>query len=173
MRRRTALAIALTAALVGASATPANAAAPTQKFSHLNPGGQPRLTEKVPVNIVFLGYERDEVNAAEFRAGLARTYEPVVRSRLSYGTTEKLGIKYTYDYRIRYANSSYENRFFKQLGRLATPAPRTAFQDAYNAQQENVLDVTQNHYIDGPSVERWLAFNPPAGVNTRRLHQDR
>ena len=160
--------IALTAALVGASATPANAAAPAPRFTHLNPGGQPRLTEKVPVNIVFVGYDRDQVDAAEFRAGLARRHEPVVRSRLWYDQVEKLGISYRYDYRISYTNAAYENRFFQQLGRLATPAPRTVFQDEYNAQENNVLDVGQNHYIDGPSVEKWLAFHPPAGVDTRQ-----
>jgi hypothetical protein len=91
-----------------------------------------------------------------------------VKSRLEYGVIDTLGIKYTYDYKVSYGSRSYEDKFFKQLGRLATPAPRTAFQDEYNAQESNVLDVAQNHYIDGPSVEKWLAYNPPAGVNTRQ-----
>jgi hypothetical protein len=168
MRRKTALVIALTAALLGASATPANAAAPTPAFTHLKPGGQPTLTEKIPVNIVFLGYDREQVNRSEFLSGLARTYEPTIKSRLWYGNVETLGIKYTYDYKLTYGNRSYEDKFFQQLGKLATPAPRTVYQDEYNAQESNVLDVGQNHYIDGPSVEKWLAYNPPAGVDTRR-----
>jgi hypothetical protein len=170
MKRSAALVIALTAALVGASATPAGAApaAAAITFRHLDPGGQPRLTERVPVNIVFLGYERDQVDRSEFLSGLARTYQPVVQSRLVYGVTERIGITYTYDYRVTYGSTSYENRFFRQLAELAEPAPRTAYQDAYNAQESNVTDVTDNHYIDGPSVEKWLAANPPSGVDTRR-----
>ena len=38
----------------------------------------------------------------------------------------------------------------------------------YNDQQHNVLEVTANHHIDGPTVERWLALHPPAGVDTRQ-----
>ncbi|GIE97407.1 hypothetical protein [Paractinoplanes rishiriensis] len=124
--------------------------------------------EKVPVNVVFVGYEQNQVGRTAFSAELARKYEPVVRSRLLYGVTEKLGITYTYDYRLKYADSAYENRFFKQLGKLAKPAPLTEFQQEYNDQATNVRDITDNHTIDAPSVEKWLAFNPPAGVDTRR-----
>jgi hypothetical protein len=160
--------MALTAALVGASATPASAAAPAPKFTNLAPGGQPVLTEKVPVNVVFIGYDREQVDRSTFLSGLARKYEPVVRSRLYYGETEKLGITYTYDYKVTYGNRSYEDKFFSQLGKLATPAPLTAYQAEYNAQEENVLDIPTNHFIDAPSVEKWLAYNPPSGVNTRQ-----
>ncbi|MEV4347413.1 hypothetical protein AB0J83_23400 [Actinoplanes sp. NPDC049596] len=165
MRRRSAFIILLTAALVGASATPAGAAAPAYGYQFLNPGGQPRLTEKVPVNIVFVGYEPDR---AAFEGQLARRYEPVVRSRLPYDVVEKLGITYTYDYKFKYTDKAYENRFFRQLGKLAKPAPLTEYQTAYNASPTNVRDVTDNHTIDAPSVEKWLALNPPSGVDTRR-----
>ena len=168
MRRRNTLVVLLVAALTVASATPASAASPAIKYHHLNPGGQPRLTEKVPVNVVFVGYEAGQVGKAGFTAELARKYEPVVRSRLSYGVTEKLGITYTYDYRVKYASRAYEDRFFAQLGRLAVPAPLTAYQQAYNDQEKNVLDITANHTIDAPSVEKWLAYHPPSGVDTRR-----
>ncbi|MDR7276863.1 hypothetical protein [Catenuloplanes atrovinosus] len=132
------------------------------------PGGQPKLVEKVPVNVVFLGYDRAEVDQTAFRAGLARTYEPEVTSRRWYGEQEKLGITYIYDYKISYADRGYEDRFFRKLSSLATPAPLTEYQAAYNDQERNVLDVTDNHYIDAPSVEKYLAFNPPHGVDTRR-----
>ncbi|MCA2213210.1 hypothetical protein [Jidongwangia harbinensis] len=168
MRRSAALVIALTAAVVGASATPASAAAPVPKFEVLNPGQPPVLTEKVPVNVVFLGYEPAQVGKSAFLSGLPRTYEPVDRYPEFYGRDAKLGIKYTYDYKITYGGSAYENRFFRRLGALAKPAPLTTFQQQYNDQQKNVLDVTSNHEIDGPSVEKWLALNPPAGVDTRR-----
>jgi hypothetical protein len=92
----------------------------------------------------------------------------VVRSRLFYGVTERPGISYTYDYDVTYASSGYEDRFFSALSRLARPAPLTAFQQAYNDQANNVLEVTDNHHIDAPTVERWLANHPPAGVDTSR-----
>ncbi|MFG1992957.1 hypothetical protein ACGFJ7_23550 [Actinoplanes sp. NPDC048988] len=165
MRRRSAFIVVLTAVLVGASATPAGAASPAYKYQFLNPGGQPRLTEKVPVNVVFVGYEPDR---GQFTQQLARKYEPVVRSRLPYGVTEKLGITYTYDYKLRYADKSYENRFFAQLTTMAKPAPLTEYQTAYNAQPKRTKTITKNHAIDAPSVEKWLALNPPPGVDTRR-----
>jgi hypothetical protein len=39
------------------------------------------LDEKVPVNFVFVGYERDDVDADKFLAGLPDRYKPIVRSR--------------------------------------------------------------------------------------------
>ncbi|HEX8344929.1 MAG TPA: hypothetical protein VF657_09320 [Actinoplanes sp.] len=168
MRPRFALIAVLTAALVGVTGNAAAAAAPAPSFASLKPGGQPKLAEKVPVNVVFVGYEPSQVGRPAFTSQLARTYEPVVRSRLNYGVTEKLGITYTYDYRLTYTDRAYENRFFGELGRLAKPAPLTQYQTAYNAQQSNVLDVRDNHTIDAPSVEKWLAFHPPSGVDTRR-----
>ncbi|MEV7628888.1 hypothetical protein [Actinoplanes sp. NPDC089786] len=168
MTRKVALITALIAAVVGASATPANAAAPAPTFTHLTPGGRPKLTETVPVNIVFLGYDTNDVDQAEFRSGLAKTYEPEVRSRQWYGEQEKLGITYTYDYKVQYADQAYQDKFFKRLKQLSTPAPLTVYQEEYNAQTKNVLDVTSNNYIDAPTVEKWLAYNPPRGVDTER-----
>jgi hypothetical protein len=168
MRRRSALVVLLIVVLTGTSATPAGAAAPTTGYHHLEPGGQPRLTETVPVNVVFLGYQPGQVDRSAYAAELAKKYEPVVRSRLYYGITEKLGITYTYDYHVKYADAAYENTFFGQLSDLATPAPLTAYQQAYNDQQNNVLDIDANYAIDAPSVEKWLAFHPPAGVDTAR-----
>ncbi|GAA0493507.1 hypothetical protein Ade02nite_21520 [Paractinoplanes deccanensis] len=168
MRRRSAFIVLLTAVLVGASATPAGAAPDTRKpykYQFLQPGGQPRLTETVPVNVVFVGYEPDR---KAFTGQLAKKYEPVVRSRLLYDVVEKLGITYTYDYHLTYADKAYENRFFGQLSRMAKPAPLTEYQTAYNAQPQRTRTVTNNHTIDAPSVEKWLALHPPSGVDTRR-----
>jgi hypothetical protein len=137
-------------------------------YRHLDPGGPARFREKVPVNLVFVGYERDQVRKQRFLAGLPSRYQPVNRNRLFYGVTERLGISYSYDYDVTYASSGYECRFFSTLSRLAEPAPLTELQQAYNDQQHNVLEVTDNHHIDAPTVERWLADHPPAGVDTRQ-----
>ncbi|MFC0626972.1 hypothetical protein [Kribbella deserti] len=162
--------VGVAVAVVAAGLVPATTAssAPPPPFRHLQPGGQPKLIEKLPVNVVFLGYGKGQVNPKAFSQGLPKKYEPVVRSRLAYGVTEKLGIRYDYDYRIKVADRSYENKFFAKLAKLAKPAPVNSFQQDYNDQNKNVRDVTSNHEIDAPTVEKWLALNPPAGVDTRR-----
>ena len=68
----------------------------------------------------------------------------------------------------RERSSGYEDRFFSTLSRLARPAPLTELQQAYNDQEHNVLEITDNHHIDAPTVERWLALHPPKGVDTSR-----
>src|SRR5690349_20774301 len=113
--------VAAIAVLVGASVGPAGSAAAAGKYGYLKPGGQPRLVEKVPVNVVFIGYEPQQVGKKAFLGELAGGYEPVVRSRLNYGVTEKLGITYKYDYKLTYADRKYEDRFFRQLTKLAKP----------------------------------------------------
>ena len=118
--------------------------------------------------MVFIGYERPDVRQVAFRKELPASYEPIVRSRAGYGIEEKLGITHRYRYNIRYADATYENRFFNELKRLSEPAPLTLDQENYNAQKDNVLNVRANHHIDAPSVEGWLARNAPEGVDTRR-----
>ena len=159
------LAIALIAGGISV-AQPAQGAPP--RFAHLDPGGQPRLAETVPVNVVLVGYDQKQVSPAGVRAGLPRAYEPVVRSRLAYGVEEKLGIRYRYDYRIRFAGARYEDRLFAELKRLSRRAALTAFQQEYNAQQNNRRDVTSNYEIPATAVEKWLALNAPDNLDTRR-----
>jgi hypothetical protein len=171
MRRRllVVLAVGAMVAAMAAGMSPASGAvAAAPRLRNLDPGGPARYREKVPVNLVFVGYGRDQVHKGKVLAGLPASSRPVVRSRLLYGITERLGIAYSYDYDVTYASSGYEDRFFSTLSRLAKPAPLTELQQQYNDQQHNVLDVTDNHYIDAPTVERWLALHPPAGVDTRR-----
>ena len=81
-----------------APASGANAAAP--RLRNLDPGGPARLSERVPVNLVFVGYGRDQVSEPRVLAGLPRSYKPLNRNRLFYGVTERLGIGYTYDYDV-------------------------------------------------------------------------
>ena len=141
--------------------------AQSPSFGHLNPGGLSDLPETVPVNVVFVGYG-SLVNQSSFLAALPGTYLPIVRSRFPYGVTEELGLRYTFSYQVTFTTAAWENGFFSALAGLATPAARTLFQDQYNEQIHNVLDVGQNHFIDAPSVEKWLIDNAPAGVDTRR-----
>jgi hypothetical protein len=167
MRRRLLAVLAVSAMVAAMAVGAAPASGAPRHFGNLDPGGPARYREEVPVNLVFVGYGRDQVHRRELLAGLPGGSRPVVRSRLLYGVTERLGISYRYDYDVTYASSRYERRFFSTLSRLARPAPLTTFQQQYNAQQHNVLEVTDNHYIDAPTVERWLARHPPSGVDTR------
>ena len=135
-------------------------------FSHLDPGGPADLAEEVSVNFVFLGYDEGDIDVDGFRAALPESYRPVVRSRLWYGIEEPLGIDYTYDYEVTFTGADYEDDFFGALAALAVDKPLTLFQSLYNAQANNVLDVSDNHWIDAPSVEQWLVDHPPSGVDT-------
>jgi hypothetical protein len=159
---------AMVAALAAGAAPASGASGTTARYRHLDPGGPAKLRERVPVNLVLVGYERDQVRKRRLLAGLPGRYRPLVSARLFYDVTDELGITYTYDYDVTYASRAYERRFFSTLSRLAEPAPLTEYQQRYNDQQNNVLEVTGNHQIDAPTVERWLASHPPAGVDTRR-----
>ena len=164
-------ALAGAALLVVAGAGSATAA---RGFTALDPGGPASFDEQVPVQFVFLGYEPSQVSAAQFLAELPSRYDAVVRSRLWYGVTEPVGLHYTYDFKTVYTDTSYENAFFGYLSSIAVTEKsvdgrdRTLFQDQYNAQTKNVLDVGTNYFIDAPSVEKWLYRNPPAGVDPNR-----
>jgi len=172
MRRSVWLAVCVLLFLTSLSATPRISSAPA--FAHLNPGGPANLSEVVPVQVVFVGYEPAQVNQAAFLAALPTQYKPVVRSRLWYGVTELVGIHYTFSYSVTYTNAAFENAFFTALGNMAQPEflvdgrTRTLFQDLYNAQTGNVLNVTDNYFIPAADVEKWLIDHAPGGVNTRR-----
>ena len=135
-------------------------------FDTLNPGGLTRLREQVPVNVVFVGYERGDVNQGAFLSRLPQEYRPQVRSRVFYGLPSDMGIRYGYDVDVTFTDGEFEDRFFGTLGRLSTPAPLTLYQQEYNAQRSNVLEVADNHFIDAPSVESWLIDHAPSQVDT-------
>jgi hypothetical protein len=154
---------AAVAALVGAPGALA-----TGGFSNLQPGvPSAGLSERVRVNVVFVGLKPGQIKTSEFVSGLPQHSKPIVRSRLFYGVTEELGIDYTYDYATTFTNSAWDASFFSALKGLAKPAARTAFQDLYN-DQAGTRDVGQNNFIDAPSVEKWLIDHAPAGVDTRK-----
>ena len=132
----------------------------------LQPGGLTRLEERVTVNVVFVGFDEDEAQWNKVRQGLLSRYEPVVISRGYYGITERLGLDYAYDYRPVYTSRSWEDGFFSYLSSIAVRKPLTEYQEAYN-EQAGKLDVTSNHWIDAPTVEKRLIDSAPAGVDTR------
>ena len=139
-------------------------------LSHLAPGKQTSLRERVPINYVFVGFERGDVKTSAFLKGLPRSYSPIIRSKQWYDPQAKptFGINYGYNHKTVFASRSYENRFFKRLAATGKKADPTAYQVLYNEQQKNVLDIDKTLEINGPATERWLAYHPPRGVNTRQ-----
>jgi hypothetical protein len=134
--------------------TPAIAAA-----SGPSAAGQPQTYKQaVPINVVFIGYPKQSVNVAALLGTLPSTYAPVVRYPQFYGLPGRdVGLQFDFNYKVRFAGTALEGRFFKYLAGIGKPGDPTAFQLAYNDQVNNVLDVTGPVlYIDGPSVENWL-----------------
>lgn len=137
-------------------------------LAHVAPNQPADLREQLDVNVVFVGYQPRQVPLDAFLEELPKTNSPNVRMPYFYGLERPVGVSYTYRYHPTFAGRAYDDRFFSYLSRIARPARLTAYQRAYNAQNKNVRDVRDNHVIDAPSVERWLAMNPPAGVDTTK-----
>jgi hypothetical protein len=124
----------------------------------LSPGEFEVLGKTVPVNVVFIGYERHDINLAALAAVLPATYDPVVRYPQFYGLDGRnMGLSYTFKYRFDFKDNAFERRFFGFLSKTGVEGPLTAFQAAYNAETKNVLDVTGPVlYIDALKVEQYL-----------------
>jgi hypothetical protein len=144
-------ALALTAPLLAPAAASA--------ADGLDPGGFHVLRQQVPVNVVLVGYD-DPGLVAQIRRELPGGYSPVVRApRFLYGLPGRAtGLRFDYRFRFVDAPPAFERSFFSYLAETGRPGPRTEWQQAYNAQQRNVLNVPRRVlHLNGPAVERWLA----------------
>jgi hypothetical protein len=159
MHRRLVAFLAGFALLVGLA--PASVLATDTRANALEPGETVTYRQKVPINVVFIGYPRSMVDTREVLDELPDAYEPVVRYPQFYGLSGRdMGLRFNFDYDVDFASRGLTNRFFRHLKRIGTPGDLTDYQALYNDQENNVLDVTGPVlYIDGPSVERWLARN--------------
>ena len=124
----------------------------------LRPGEFVVQRQAIPVDVVFIGYERAHIDEKAFLDALPATYSPIVRFPQFYGLNGRdLGLQFHFKYRLVFKGRAFENQFFSFLARTGTDGPLTQFQEQYNAQQKNVLDVTGPVlYIDAPTVERYL-----------------
>ncbi len=140
----------------------------------LVPGETVTYQQTIPVNVVFVGFDRADVDVATFRAGLPATYEPIVRYPAFYGLEGRdMGLRFNFDYRTVFTNAAFEDDFFGYLASIATPGDPTLFQQLYNGMASNVRDVTGPvGYIDGPSAEQWLmtAGRQRLGINPDRSY---
>jgi len=125
------------------------AAASASAYTTLKPGETTTISQALKVNVVLLGFEAgtgmQQVDQAALLSGLPTALDQPGES-----------LEFTYRYNLIQANKSFEDRFFAYLSSIAVDKPLTSFQQAYNDQLHSSLDVTDNSWIDGPSVERWL-----------------
>ena len=140
---------------------PSVALAQSDSSPGLEPGAHVTYEQRVPINLVFVGYDQGDFNMNDLKDWLPDGYAPIVRYPAFYGVAGRdMGLQFDFKYNITWANNSFENDFFDYLGSIATPGPMTDFQALYNDQASNVLDVTDPvGYIDAPSTEQWLMSN--------------
>ena len=106
------------------------------------------------MNVVFVGYERNDVDADKFLAGLPDRYKPVVRSRYAYNESvgkSLLGLNYTYDYNVKFAAGDYEKKVFGFLSDAAKPAPLTDYQKLYNGNSPAFCNPTRRMGTPNPA----------------------
>lgn len=154
--------------------TGALAAPEAISLSTLEPGSFREITQDLTVNVVFIGYEEGAgylgIDSTQFLGGLPGSYRTINRYPSFYFGNQFLGLNFNFDYNLVFADSSFEDSFFSYLSSIALAKPLTLFQKLYNTQAARSLDITENYWIDAPSVEKWLAQNagPALGVNTQQ-----
>jgi hypothetical protein len=128
------------------------------QFRGLKPGEFVVHRQRVPVDIVLIGFKSEQVNQADLLGVLPETYKPVVRYPRFYGLQGRdTGLEFLFTYSLTRMSRATEKRFFEYLLEIGQEIPRTLYQTQYNNQTRNVLDVTDAVLdIDAASVERWL-----------------
>jgi hypothetical protein len=152
---------AFTSAIAVAQAKPAD----PPLLTTLEPGGFRNIQQDLNINVVFVGFEEPDIDDTHFLDGLPETYRAINRFPAFYGLPALLGVTYNYDYNLVYSDAAFEDDFFSYLGSIATPNPLTLYQDEYNLQANRSLTIANNHWIDAPSVEQWLADNAGSSLN--------
>lgn len=129
------------------------------RFVGLRPGEFVVHRQRVPIEIVLIGFADGQVDTSTFPFRLPSTYTPAVRYPQFYGLQGRdLGLEFTFDYTVTRRNRRFEDQFFRHLAKIGTPGPPTVFQEAYNQQTRNLVDVTGPVlHINAVAVEKYLA----------------
>jgi hypothetical protein len=139
---------------------PATAATPTGtpvNFATIAPGQHPVLHLVTPVNLVFIGYQPSSVDIRRILSQLPAQGDPLVREPNFRGIHQDVGIRYDYRYNVRFAGKAFDDAFFGYLTSIAIQGPLDFFQQFYNEEQHNALDVSpQIDYLDANATEAWL-----------------
>ena len=127
----------------------------------LRPGEIVTFEQKIPVNVVFIGYDKNDIDRQAFLDTLPATYAPIVRYPPFYGIPGRnMGLKFNFEYNLSFKNAEFSRKFFNYMKGIGVSAEPTFYQTAYNDQVNNVLDVNGPVlYIDAPSVENYLSKN--------------
>lgn len=148
----------------------AGQAAAPPSYVALQPGGITELAETVPLTVVYVGIDPD---LDEVRAELPTASAPRVRAAsFYYGIEVDLGIRWTYDVTHVVADPAWTQQVYDRMDQLAgdheAHESLTVYQQQYAAQPAatRTLVDAENQWIDAPSMEKWLADHPPAGVDT-------
>ncbi len=163
--------LSLLSALVFLALFATPAAAHQQRFDGLQPGAFVTFKQTVPINLVFIGYDRHAIDHDAVLRELPKGYDPLVRGTQNYELPGRnLGLHYDFRYRVRDASSKFEDQFFGYLKDIGKAGPLTLYQQQYNDQHKNVLDVAGPVlYVDAPSTEQWLtAHNNDLGIDNQR-----
>jgi hypothetical protein len=149
--------------LFGSPAGSASAESPAGSpvhFGAIEPGGHPALHIATPVNIVFVGYQPKAIDVHRILSQLPIQGDPIVRTDQSFGipgTPQDVGLRYDYKYQVQFAGSAFDDAFFGYLSSIAIVGPIDHYQELYNEQQHNDLDVgPTTAYIDANATEAWL-----------------
>lgn len=123
--------------------------------------GPSLIQQKIPVNIIFLGYDKNVINQTTMRNLMPLTYVPIVRYPAFYGLEGRnLGLQYNFSYTSTFVGKKVADKFFSYLDQIGTVDEPTVYQSLYNEMENNVLNVPDEVlYIDAPSVENWLNQN--------------
>lgn len=152
--------------------TTAASGSTTLKGDGLNPGQFVQYKQKMQVNVVLVGYDSDVVRG--IKKVLPASSTPVVRYPQFYGLDGRnLGLSFDYSYRFVDAPKSFEDAVFSKFKAIGTPSDPTVFQQEYNDQVHNKLDVTGPVLnIDAPSAEKVLEANAASrlGINTQKSY---
>ena len=155
-----AAAVAVLVGLILPPAQPAVADAPAGSVVHfatIQPGQHPALHLITPVNLVFIGYQPGSVNIHRILSQLPAQGDPLVRTPNFRGITQDVGIRYDYQYNVRFAGKAFDNAFFGYLTSIAIQGQLDYFQQFYNEQRHNAVDVSpQIAYLDANATEAWL-----------------
>lgn len=139
-----ALALLPLVSLLG-STSPVAASQPN--FVTLQPGQFQQIDQNLQVNIVLVGYHPGsgprDIQESDFRSVVPQTYRSINRDPRYYGLDSPTGVRFSYNYNIVYANSTFENAYFSYLNSISVASPITLFQDQYNHQNARTLTVNQ------------------------------
>ena len=124
------------------------------------------LKDQLDVNVVFIGFNRAQINIEVIKAGLPSIYRPHVRAPLVFfppGTNpeEFLGIEWTYNYHFMLRDQAFASNLFNYMMSIGDLGAPTVFQQAYNGRAvgPNKVQITENMRINAPAVEQYLLQN--------------